>query len=93
MNTLLFFLLVLILGIFAYTLRKYLNTTIAYKEAKAAAIKRRLQVEHKNEQVLKQTLAQPMDDNEKFKIEIRAAHERHQRAIHYVIEDVFEKWQ
>jgi F0F1-type ATP synthase membrane subunit b/b' len=93
MSNFLFLALILIFGVLVYYIRKFLNTTIRYKEARAAEIKRRLQVEHKNEQALKQILTQPLDDMEKLKIEVRAAHERHQRAVHYVIEDMFEKWQ
>jgi hypothetical protein len=93
MGNFLFALLLLIFGYLVYHIRKFLNVTIRYKEARAAEVKRRLQVEHKNEQTLKQILTQPLDDMEKLKIEVRAAHERHQRAIHYVIEDVFERWQ
>lgn len=93
MSDFLLLLLVLILAVLVYCLRKFLNTTIKYREARSHEIKRRLQVEHQNELALKQSLARPMDDIEKLKIEVRAAHERHQRAIHYVIEDLFEKWQ
>lgn len=93
MSNFLFALLLLIFGYLVYYIRKFLSVTIRYKEARSAEVKRRLQVEHKNEQTLKQILTQPLDDMEKLKIEVRAAHERHQRAIHYVIEDVFERWQ
>jgi hypothetical protein len=87
------FILIILIGIFVYYFRRFVISTVAYKEARSAEIKRRLQVEHQNEKALKQRLSQPIDDFEKLKIEVRAANERHQRAIHYVIEDMFERYQ
>jgi hypothetical protein len=93
MNLLLPLLATAFLGVIAYYFRQYVHSTIKYKNARASEIKRRLQVEHKQEQALNERLKQPMDDNDRFKLLTKFAHERHQRAIHYVIEDMFEKYQ
>jgi hypothetical protein len=78
--------------ILVWYFRSFVVETTEYKHARRTEIKRRLQVEHKQEEALKHQLSQPLDDNDKLKLEIRAAHERHQRAVHYVIEDVFERY-
>jgi hypothetical protein len=78
--------------VLVWYLRLYLKETISYKAARRAEIKRRLQVEHKQELALKALLDQPLEDNERFKLEVRAMRERHQRAIYYVIQDSYEQW-
>jgi F0F1-type ATP synthase membrane subunit b/b' len=93
MNTFLFFTLIVILGYTSFVFTNYLKQNIKYKEARSAEIKRRLQVEHKQEQNLEQLLKSPMDDREKAKLVAKFARERHQRQIYYVIQDSLERWQ
>jgi cell division protein FtsB len=83
------------LGLFAYlvwNLRKLLYENISYKSARAQEIKRRLQVEYRNDQAMNERLKQPMEDNERMRLITKYAHERHQRAVHYVIADMFERF-
>jgi hypothetical protein len=90
MNTFLHLVTVAGFLVIVWYLRLYLKSIFEYKDARRAEIKRRLQVEHKQEVALKQLLAQPMDDAEKFKIVSKFAEERHERAVKYVIQDMFE---
>jgi hypothetical protein len=83
------------LGLFAYlvwNLRSLFYENISYKSARAQEIKRRLQVEYRNDQAMNERLKQPMEDNERMRLITKYAHERHQRAVHYVIADMFEKF-
>jgi hypothetical protein len=93
MSTFLFFIFILVLAYTSFVFTSYLKQNIKYKEARSAEIKRRLQVEHKNEVALNEKLKQPMDDKDRIWVITKAAHDRHQRAVHYVIEDIFEKYQ
>jgi hypothetical protein len=93
MGNFLFFIWILLFGYFTWHVTNYIRSNIDYKLARTKEIKRRLQVEHKQEQVLNERLKQPMDDNERLKVITKFGHERHQRAIHYVIEDMFERYQ
>jgi len=90
MNTALHLITVAGFLVIVWYVRLWFKATLEYKDARRAEIKRRLQVEHKQEQALKQLLAQPMEDAEKFKIVQKFANERHERAVKYVIQDMFE---
>lgn len=90
MNTFLHLVTVAGFLVIVWYLRLWFRENSEYKSARRAEIKRRLQVEHKQEQALKQLLAQPLEDAEKFQIVQRFANERHERAVKYVIQDLFE---
>lgn len=93
MNTFLHFVAVAGFLIMVWYLRLYLLETVNYKEARRAEIKRRLQVEVKQEEALKTALSGSVDDSERLKLVTKFADERHKRAIHYTIEDMFERHQ
>lgn len=93
MTTFLFFIFVLVVAYVGWMYTTHMRSDIDYKTARASEIKRRLQVEHKQEQNLEQLLKSPMDDREKAKLVAKFARERHQRQIHYVIQDSLERWQ
>jgi hypothetical protein len=93
MNTFLFFIFILMIAYPLFMWTRYMRTNAEYREARAAEIKRRLQVEHKQEQNLEQLLKSPMDDREKAKLVAKFARERHQRQMYYVIQDSLERWQ
>jgi hypothetical protein len=90
LNTLISLLFLVVNAVLVWYLRQFLLISIRYKEARAAEIKRRLQVEHKNELVIKQLIERNPDDTEKLKIQVKAMNDRHQRQIDYVIQDMFE---
>lgn len=92
MNIFLHIVTVAILGFVGWTLRAYLRETIEYKAARRTEIKRRLQVENKQEQALTTALAAEIDDNEKVKLVTKYADERHKRAMNYTIEDLYERY-
>lgn len=92
MHTLIDLLAVAAFVALAWTLRSYLRESIDYKAARRAEIKRRLQVENKQEQALSTALAAEIDDNEKAKLVTKYADERHKRAINYILEDVYERY-
>jgi hypothetical protein len=93
MGNFLFFIWILLFGYFTWHITSYIKANSDYKVARGKEIKRRLQVEHKQEQVLNDKLKEPMDDKERVWVITKAGHERHQRTIHYVIEDMFERYQ
>lgn len=92
MNTFLALLAVAGFLVIVWYVRGYLRETSEYKYARRQEIKRRLQVEHKQEEALKSLLMGPADDQEKRDLIAKFADERHKRTVNYVIEDVYERW-
>jgi hypothetical protein len=92
MNTLLFIVFLVILGYTSQAFTSYLRQNSIYKKARVNEIRRRLQVEHKQEKALEELLKDPMDDKTRQKITATFATERHQRQIYYLIQDTLERW-
>lgn len=92
MNTILHLITVAGFLVMVWYVRLFLRETISYKEVRSQEMKRRLQVEAKNELDVKAQL-ENADDDEALKIRIKAMDQRHQRSVGYIIQDMFDRQQ
>lgn len=92
MNILIPFLFLAVFGYVAWDIHVYSRESINYREARKAEIKRRLQVEAKADNYWKERISTTDDIKQRLLFEAQATRERHERAIKYVLADIFERY-
>lgn len=90
MSLLLLVVFLIINGLAVYYFRMWLLENLDYREARRAEIKTRIQTESRQEQAFNR-LAEQADDQAIVELELKFANERHQRAMAYTLQDVFER--